>query len=146
MVTNQNIFMHNDQTVRPLLGFRVSKMKLDFDYGVYSGVETIFSCVSRKISLQSYMGNYVAVESDGTVTQSAVKDRRTIFSVYLGRRNVPNISLKSHLHADWLTVRYPVIHQLQTQLTTIQLLFMLSMKLVFLGSVKKVLRKLHHVD
>ena len=77
-------------------------MKLDFDYGVYSGVETIFSCVSRKISLQSNMGNYVAVESDGTVTQSADKDRRTIFSADTldwrvpGLQGVPCISLKSH--------------------------------------------------
>ena len=95
--------MHNDQTVRPLLGFRLSKMKLDFDYGVYGGVETIFSCARRKISLQSYMGNYVAVESDGTVTQSAAKDRRTVFSVDTlewrvpGLQGVPCISLKSHL-------------------------------------------------
>ena len=80
----------------------MSKKKLDFDYGVYGGVETIFSCVSRKISLQSYMGNYVAVESDGTVTQSAAKDTRTVFSVdtlewrVLGLQGVPCISLKSH--------------------------------------------------
>ena len=77
-------------------------MKQGFDYGVYGGVETIFSCVSRNISLQSHNGKYVAVESDGTVTQSAVKDRRTLFSVdtldwrVLGLRNVPNIALKSH--------------------------------------------------
>ena len=85
---------------RNFLGFRVSKMKLDFEYGVYNGVETIFSCVGRKISLQNYMGNYVAVESDGTVTQGAAKDTRTVFSVdtlewrVLGLQGVPCISLK----------------------------------------------------
>ena len=52
------------------------------------------------------------------------------------------ISLKSHLHADWLTVRYPVIHQLQTQLTTIQLLFMLNMKLIFFRKCKESIKKI----